>query len=193
MKNSNQIIQAALGLAVLVLFYLQFSGKSVKSSSDKSIAVPTGNYKVAYFEGDSLQSQFEYYKEVQLQLQTKANENQRQIGQMRTILSNKYQELQKLSQMLSQAEMAAKQQEFLQQEKAFQGKEKMLADEFQEEQIKKLQDVKKKIEDFLKTYNQEKGYALILNNYPDLIYYKDPAYDITADLVAGLNNMYQKK
>jgi outer membrane protein len=193
MKNSNQVIQAALGLAVLVLFYLQFSGKSVKSSSDKSIAVPTGNYKVAYFEGDSLQSQFEYYKEVQLQLQTKANENQRQIGQMRTILSNKYQELQKLSQMLSQAEMAAKQQEFLQQEKAFQGKEKMLADEFQEEQIKKLQDVKKKIEDFLKTYNQEKGYALILNNYPDLIYYKDPAYDITADLVAGLNNMYQKK
>jgi hypothetical protein len=33
MKNSNQIIQAALGLAVLVLFYLQFSGKSVKRSS----------------------------------------------------------------------------------------------------------------------------------------------------------------
>ncbi|MFN4974547.1 MAG: OmpH family outer membrane protein [Bacteroidota bacterium] len=193
MKNSNQIIQAALGLAVLVLFYLQFSGKSVKSSSDSSVPVPAGNYKVAYFEGDSLQNQFEYYKEVQLQLQTKANENQRQIGQMRTILSNKYQELQKLSQLLSQAEMAAKQQEFLQQEKAFQGKEKMLADEFQEEQIKKLQDVKKKIEDFLKTYNQEKGYALILNNYPDLIYYKDPAYDITADLVAGLNNMYKKK
>lgn len=193
MKNSNSIIQAVLGLAVLVLFYLQFSGKSGKTSSDSSVAVPTGNYKVAYFEGDSLQSQFDYYKEVQLQLQTKANENQRQIGQMRTILTNKYQELQKLSQMLSQAEMANKQQEFLQQEKAFQGKEKMLADEFQEEQIRKLQDVKKKIEDYLKTYNQEKGYALILNNYPDLIYYKDPAYDITADLISGLNKMYPKK
>ncbi|MFM7358410.1 MAG: OmpH family outer membrane protein [Sediminibacterium sp.] len=193
MKNSNTIVQAVLGLAVLVLFYLQFSGKSAKMGSDQTIAVPTGNYRVAYFEGDSLQSQFEYYKEVQLQLQTKANENQRQIGQMRSILTNKYQELQKLSQMLSQAEMASKQQEFLQQEKAFQGKEKMLADEFQEEQIRKLQDVKKKIEDFLKTYNQEKGYALILNNYPDLIYYKDPAYDITADLVSGLNKMYSKK
>jgi outer membrane protein len=193
MKNSNTIVQVVLGLAVLILFYLHFSGKSAKMGSDQTIAVPTGNYRVAYFEGDSLQSQFEYYKEVQLQLQTKANENQRQIGQMRSILTNKYQELQKLSQMLSQAEMASKQQEFLQQEKAFQGKEKMLADEFQEEQIRKLQDVKKKIEDFLKTYNQEKGYALILNNYPDLIYYKDPAYDITADLVSGLNKMYSKK
>lgn len=193
MKNTNSIIQAVLGLAVLVLFYLHFSGKSAKTTSDGSVAVPSGNYKVAYFEGDSLQSQFEYYKEVQLQLQTKANENQRQIGQMRSILTNKYQELQKLSQMLSQAEMAGKQQEFLQQEKAFQGKEKMLADEFQEEQIRKLQDVKKKIEDYLKTYNQEKGYALILNNYPDLIYYKDPAYDITADLISGLNKMYPKK
>jgi outer membrane protein len=193
MKNTNSIIQAVLGLAVLVLFYLQFSGKSGKTGSDGSVSVPSGNYKVAYFEGDSLQSQFEYYKEVQLQLQTKANENQRQISQMRSILTNKYQELQKLSQMLSQAEMAGKQQEFLQQEKAFQGKEKMLADEFQEEQIRKLQDVKKKIEDYLKTYNQEKGYALILNNYPDLIYYKDPAYDITADLISGLNKMYPKK
>lgn len=193
MKNTNSIIQAVLGLAVLVLFYLHFSGKSAKTTSDGSVAVPSGNYKVAYFEGDSLQSQFEYYKEVQLQLQTKANENQRQIGQMRSILTNKYQELQKLSQMLSQAEMAGKQQEFMQQEKAFQGKEKMLADEFQEEQIRKLQDVKKKIEDYLKTYNQEKGYALILNNYPDLIYYKDPAYDITADLISGLNKMYPKK
>jgi outer membrane protein len=193
MKNSNQIIQAVLGIAVLILFFLHFSGKSAGKGSDQSIAVPAGNYKVAYFEGDSLQSQFEYYKEVQLQLQTKANENQRQIAQMRNILTNKYQELQKLSQMLSQAEMAAKQQEFLQQEKAFQGKEKMLADEFQEEQIRKLQDVKKKIEDFLKSYNQDKGYALILNNYPDLIYYKDPSYDITADLVSGLNKMYSKK
>jgi len=193
MKNSNSIIQAVLGLAVLVLFYFHFSGKSGKTGSDSTASVPSGNYKVAYFEGDSLQSQFEYYKEIQLQLQTKANENQRQIGQMRTILTNKYQELQKLSQMLSQAEMAAKQQEFLQQEKAFQGKEKMLADEFQEEQIRKLKDVKKKIEDYLKTYNQEKGYALILNNYPDLIYYKDPAYDITADLISGLNKMYPKK
>jgi outer membrane protein len=53
--------------------------------------------------------------------------------------------------------------------------------------------VKRKIEDFLKAYNQQKGYSLILNNYPDLIYYKDPAYDITADLVQGLNNMYKKK
>jgi outer membrane protein len=193
MKNTNQIVQAVLGIAVLVLFYLHFSGKSAETGNDTSVAVPAGNYRVAYFEGDSLQSQFSYYQDVQLALQTKANENQRQIGQMRTILTNKYQELQKLSQMLSQAEMAGKQQEFLQQEKAFQGKEKMLADEFQEEQIKQLQDVKKKIEDFLKVYNQQKGYALILNNYPDLIYYKDPAYDITADLVQGLNTMYKKK
>jgi outer membrane protein len=193
MKNTNQIVQVLLGVAVLILFYLHFSGKSTQSSMESSVAVPTGNFKVAYFEGDSLQNQFDYYKEVQFELQTKANENQRQIGQMRTILTNKYQELQKLSQMLSQAEMAGKQQEFLQQEKAFQGKEKMLADEFQEEQVRKLQDVKKKIEDFLKAYNQQKGYSLILNNYPDLIYYKDPAYDITSDLVQGLNNMYKKK
>ena len=112
---------------------------------------------------------------------------------MKNTFNSKLQDFQKVAQSLSQAEQASKQQELMQMEKAFQGKEKMMSDEFQDEQFKKLQDVKKKIEDYLKLYNKDKGYAFIFSSSPDLMYLKDSVYDITPDVIRGLNELYKKK
>ncbi|HEX3025194.1 MAG TPA: OmpH family outer membrane protein, partial [Chitinophagaceae bacterium] len=70
---------------------------------------------------------------------------------------------------------------------------KVMDQEMQDETVKKLQDVKKKIEDYLKEYNKGKGYSYIFASSPDLIYYKDTVYNITNDLLKGLNEMYKKK
>lgn len=112
---------------------------------------------------------------------------------MKSTFANKYQELQKIAGSLSQSELAAKQQELMQMEKAFQGKEKMMSDEMQDEQFRKMQDVKKKIEDYLKEYNKDKGYAYIFSSSADLMYLKDSSYNITTDVVNGLNMLYKKK
>jgi len=60
-------------------------------------------------------------------------------------------------------------------------------------EVKKLQDVKKKIEDYLKEYNKDKGYSYIFSGSPDLMYFKDTVYNITGDMLKGLNEMYKKK
>ena len=65
--------------------------------------------------------------------------------------------------------------------------------ELQNESFKRLQEVKKKIEDFLKDYNKDKGFSYIMTNSPDLIYLKDTVYNITGDLIIGLNSQYKKK
>jgi len=126
-------------------------------------------------------------------LQAKAQANSKQLGELKGIFNAKVHDFQKAAQALSQAEQASKQQELMQMERAFQGKEKMMSDEFQDEQFKRLQDVKKKIEDYLKQYNRDKGYAFIFNSSPDLMYFKDSLYDITPDVVRGLNALYKKK
>ena len=69
----------------------------------------------------------------------------------------------------------------------------MMDQEMQDESLKKLQDVKKKIEDYLKDYNKDKGYSYIFAGSPDLIYYKDTVYNITGDMLKGLNELYKKK
>lgn len=71
----------------------------------------------------------------------------------------------------------------------------MMNNEMQDESMKKMLDVRQKITDYLKEYNANKGYAFIVGNNDASIafYYKDAAYDITADVIKGLNERYKKK
>ncbi len=194
MKNATLGLNIVLVIAVAVLFYLHFASptsNSVQANSTK--ALPAGSFKIAYFETDSIQNQFDYFKEISNELQTKDQANAKILGDMKSTFASKYQELQKVASALSQTELANKQQELMQMEKAFQGKEKMMSDEMQDEQFRKMQDVKKKIEDYLKEYNKDKGYAFVFSSSADLMYLKDSAYNITQDVVKGLNALYKKK
>lgn len=195
MKNNfTQVLNIVLVLAVAILFYLHFaSSKTGITTTSTTRAVPNGSFRIAYFESDSIQTQFEYFNEVKGELETKAQANSKILGNLKNTFASKYQELQKAAPALSQAEVANRQQELMQMEKTFQGKEKMMSDEMQDMQFKKLQDVKKKIEDYLKEYNKDKGYAFIFSSSPDLMYLKDSVYDITPDVVRGLNALYKKK
>jgi outer membrane protein len=194
MKNVAVGMNIVLAFAVAILFYFQFSSKKTANAADGgSKEVPAGSFKIAYFESDSIQNNFEYFKEIRAGLQAKDQANSRQLNELKTIFTNKYQDLQKSAQSLSQAELASRQQELVQMEKTYQGKEQMMAQEMQDESFKKLQDVKKKIEDYLKEYNKGKGYAYIFSSAPEFMYLKDSTYNITEDLTKGLNKLYPKK
>ncbi|MDQ3278599.1 MAG: OmpH family outer membrane protein, partial [Bacteroidota bacterium] len=64
---------------------------------------------------------------------------------------------------------------------------------YQDLYMRKMQDVKAKVEEYLKEYNKDKGYSYILAYEPGFIFYRDSALNITADLIAGLNQKYKKK
>lgn len=194
MKNFITGLSLATTLAVGVLFYLHFSSsKSPAALTNSSVNTGVGGFRIAYFESDSIQNNFEYFKEVRATLQVKDQANAKQLNELKNVFTNKYQELQRVGQNLSQAELANKQQELVQMERTYQGKEQMMAQEMQDESFKKLQDVKKKIEDYLKEYNRDKGYAYIFSSAPEFMYFKDSALNITDDLVKGLNKLYPKK
>jgi outer membrane protein len=193
MKNFTLGLNIVLAVAVAVLFYLHFSSPKTASAGETKTA-PAGGFKIAYFEIDSVQEHFEYYKEIKEQLESKAQANTKILNDLKAVLTNKYQDLQRIASALSQAELAKQQQDLMQMENAFKGKEKMLSDEMQAEVFEKMHDVRSKIGDYLKQYNQGKGYAYIFTNMPDLMYYKDSSlYDITPDVLSGLNAVYKKK
>ncbi|OIR00741.1 outer membrane protein (OmpH-like) [mine drainage metagenome] len=142
---------------------------------------------------DSVQNQFNYFKEVRNALNSKDQELGKELAQMENNFRNKYQDLQKTGNTLSQAQLASKQQELVELDKDLKNRKQVMDQEMQDETVKKLQDVKKKIEDYLKEYNKDKGYSYIFASSPDLIYYKDTVYNITNDLLKGLNEIYKKK
>ncbi len=192
MKNFTLGLNIVLAVAVAVLFYLHFSSKKSVTAPANAAAV-SGGFRIAYFEMDSIQSQFEYFKEVRSTLNSKDQELGRELASMENNFRNKYQDLQKVGSTLSQAEVANRQQELVEMDKNLKSRKQMMDQEMQDESLKKLQDVKKKIEDYLKDYNKDKGYSYIFAGSPDLIYFKDTVYNITGDMLKGLNELYKKK
>lgn len=190
MKANSWIINGVMALAIIVLYVLHFNSNSMPI---KSSAMAAGGVKVAYFEIDSIQNSYNFFKDVKAALQAKDVENAKQLTGLKNAFAIKYQELQKNGQYLSQAEIGARQQELAQLEKNYTNREQQLAAEMQEESFKRLQEVKQKIEAFLVSYNKNKEFAYIFSSNPDLMYYKDTAYDITADIVKGLNAEYKPK
>ena len=85
------------------------------------------------------------------------------------------------------------QQELMQEQKMIQNKEQAMGADLQDESFKKMQIVNKTIEDFLKEFNKDKGYAYILAHQPGTIYFQDSRYDITSEMLKGLNASYKKK
>ncbi len=190
MKPNSWIVNGVMALAIIVLFVLHFNSNSTPV---KSSALAAGGVKVAYFEIDSIQNSYNFFKDVREALQAKDVENAKQLTGLKNAFAIKYQELQKNGQFLSQAEIGARQQELAQLEKNYTNREQQLASEMQEESFKRLQEVKQKIEAFLVNYNKNKEFAYIFSSNPDLMYYKDTAYDITSDIVKGLNAEYKPK
>jgi outer membrane protein len=193
MKNFTLGLNVVLVIAVAILFYLHFSSTTKKDNSNNNAVTAAGAVKVAYFEMDSVQSQFEYYKETRNSLVAKDQSLSRELAQMENSFAKKYQDLQKTAQGMSQAELASKQQELVEMDKNLKSKKQMMEQELSEESTRKLQDVKKKIEDYLKEYNKTKGFSYIISNSTDLIYYKDSTFNVTTDLIKGLNQLYKKK
>jgi outer membrane protein len=191
MKNFTIGLNAALVIAVAVLFYLQFANK-------KTVAAPpagatNSSFKIAYFESDSLETGFEYYKEVSKELAASEQQKRSELLAQRNAYIEKVKEYQAKGQSMTQMEAAKANQDVEERQKAIQANEQQKSQEIQDERFKKLLDVKKKIEDYLKEYNKNKTYAFILSSSSELMYYKDSTYDITKDLIKGLNEKYPKK
>jgi len=190
MKSNSWIFNGVLAVAVVILYVLHFTSGTTPVKA--SAASGTGT-KVAYFEIDSIQNSYEFFKEVKSSLQVKDMENAKELTALKNAFAAKYQDLQKNGRSLSQAEIGSRQQELAQLEKNYTNKEQQLSQELQEESFKRLQEVKKKIETFLEKYNKNKEFAYIFSSNADLMYYKDTAYDITSDIIKGLNSEHISK
>lgn len=63
--------------------------------------------------------------------------------------------------------------------------------EYEKEQIAKNKAMRDSITNFIKEYNATKGYDFILTRVGDEILYANEAYDITEEIVEGLNQRYK--
>ncbi len=192
MKHFNTILLTILIIAVSTLFYLQLKHNNHNCKVEKTKHSAKG-CTIAYFEMDSIQNNFEYYKEVIKELSLKEQNVRTNLAAIKNANITKLKEYQGKGNNMSPEQMNEARQDLERRDNDYQLREQTEANKLSSETRDKLLEVKKKIEDYLKEYNKDRTYSFILSNSSDLIYYKDSAYNITADLIKGLNDTYKPK
>lgn len=187
-------LNALLVIAVGTLYYLYYDYKRNDSHDIKHAQAAAANtFKIAYFDLDSLQTRYEYYKEVKDYLTKKDAEYGQQLNSIRNRYLNKLKEYQDKGPTLSQSQQSDYEQQLMKLQNDYQTTEGEVNSKMQSEMLEKLQGVKIKIQDFLKVYCSNKGYAYVFaSSKDDDIYYKDTIRNITDSIISGLNAQYQQ-
>ncbi|MCU0395155.1 MAG: OmpH family outer membrane protein [Chitinophagaceae bacterium] len=196
MKNLSTILSGAALAGVAVLFFLHFSGNTNNNPVKKPAADPNSHThgQIAYFDMDSVEQHYDFVKEVREELKKQESNISNELNNMKKGYMNRIQQLQAKAAGMSQQEGEAAQAEINQMQMNLQQKEAKLTQELQEKQFKMMQEINEKIASFLKEYNANKHYSYIISRSPgDFIYLTDSTFNITEDLIKGLNAGFKKK
>ena len=196
MNRGLIILNVALLVAVAVLFYLHFN--SAKSNTVKTVAGKPSEKnstacRIAYFEMDSIENSFTVVKDVKNELGREEDRINNEMASLEKKYRDKINQYQSQAATMTQVQSEMANRDVLQMQETIKGKKQELDSRYQDLYMRKMRDVKSKIEEFLKEYNSQKGYSYIVAYEPGLFYFKDTAYNITPDLIKGLNSRYVKK
>ncbi len=154
----------------------------------------TGSLKIAFVEVDSLMTQFEFCKEYSLILEKKSTNARNTLNQKGQALQNAMVNFQqKLNNNgFTSREQAESQQAAIQrQQQSLQELQARLENELANETATFNKALSDSLQHFLTAYNRDKRYDFILTKQGDNILYAAKRYDITQDVINGLNKRYK--
>lgn len=205
MKNASLLLNLVLLLAVGFLYFKVFGDKknSTKPQAANTVAAGStaGEAKsnsslIAYVELDSLNDQISYIKSRrgQFEAEQKAIETEWQNG-YRGLENKKNNFIKEKGQNMTQQEAEKFQADLIQQQQQIDARKQNQTQSLSEKSYKFLEDIQKKLKDFLQEYNKEKNYQYILTTGTGMDYMilKDSSLNITADVVAGMNEVFAKQ
>ena len=190
---NQKIINIILSAAIAVLLFLQLKGGA--SSGNTAVqSDSTSTLKVAYVDLDSIQSKYSYYKEKMEEFEKKKENADRDLNNAFQKIEGERIAFAKKGESITQAEYENFQRSYQAKMQNLEQQKMVLENNIAGEGVKAMDDLKTKINEFLKEYNKKKGYSYIFSysSALNVLFYKDTAYDITNEVVAGLNEAYKK-
>lgn len=207
MKNINLILNIILSLAVIILFYLHFSGSSKEGTSGKPAAnssvkkdtlapVKPSEIKaseIVYVNIDSLDAHYQYIIDNSALMNKKQATLEAEYERMGQAFQKDYEDFQKAAQagVLSgdalekvKGQLAAKQNAITEKQNQIRALEA--------DAQKKQGDMRQRLSSFLARYNSAGHYKFILTYSGNLtnVLLARPDLDVSADVIKGLNEEY---
>lgn len=200
MKNVNYLINGVLAAAIVVLFVMQFSNKKSSNNSntienqtiETDVVLP-----IAYIDVDSLLKNYNLAHDASESLIRKQEGARASLNEKARQLENEMKEFQRKIEnnaFLSRERAEAEQNRLMRKQQELQELDQRLGIEFMNEQQKLNQQIRDSINNYINHYNAAKKFHMIISNTNnDNLLYADKAYDITTEIVSGLNTRYTSK
>lgn len=160
------------------------------SSGDASAS----GMKIAYVEVDSLMTQYDFAKDYSVTLEKKSNNARNTLTQKGNALQaavNNFQQKINNNGFQSREQAAGVQAAIERQQRDLQELQARLENELASETSKFNVALRDSLQNFLKAYNKDKQFDLILSKAGDNILMANKKYDITNDVINGLNKRYK--
>jgi outer membrane protein len=187
-------MNAVLAVAVIILFWLVLSSKStteIKRVVTGSDSISGGKLPIAYINIDSLLLNYQFAKDAneslikkqedsRLTINTKARQLQTEMGEFQRKLEN--------NAFLSRERAEQEQVRLQKKQQELQELDGKLSQQLMQVQQKMSEELRDTINKFMKEYNKDKKYEMIISNTSsDNVLYAAEGYDITAEVTKMLN------
>lgn len=197
MKIANIITQAVLAAAVIVLFVLHFSGKQEAQDEGERVdmsglPVPS-DITIAYFNMDSVMSQWNLYDRYQQELEKRQSELESDFSSRSENFRKSVEDAQYKIQrgLVTRSEAEQLQQQLASQEQSLMTLQNSYSMELQEEGLVRNRKMIDMIERYVAELSSERGYSYVFSyQFGGNVIYGARPFNITADVVNGLNKRY---
>lgn len=187
----KKYILSALTIALMA------SCNNASPKMDDQPAAGDGNgagVKIAYVEVDSLMTQYDFAKDYSVTLQKKSNNARNTLTQKGNALQaavNNFQQKINNNGFQSREQAASVQAALERQQRDLQELQARLEGELANETAKFNEALRDSLQNFLKDYNNDKQFDIILSKAGDNILLAGKKFDITQDVINGLNKRYK--
>ncbi len=195
MKKTNFILNGLLALAIVFGFtQCANNNNAAVQSTPAADANGSSGMKIAFVEIDSLLTKYNFSNDLNEQIIKKEENIRTTLNEKGKKLEKEQQEFQRKYENNGFASPERAQQEYQRIQKQMQDLQVLqqkLSEELAAENQKNILQLRDSINSFLQIYNKDKGYDLIISNSGfDNLLYGNPAYNITDEIVEGLNKRY---
>lgn len=201
MKSLQSILLWVIAAAVAVLYVLHFSAgkKATEPKAGVVVKDSAGNelpqhIKVAYIDLDTVQKYYEFFKLKNDDLEREKTRYDNQIQSDLNKLERDRVEFLKRGNAITQVEAEKFQQEYQTRYQQIGQRQQSLQGQHLENQSRAIDEIQKKINEYLKEYNKKGKYNFIFSTQEGnpTLYYKDTAFNITPEVIKGLNEAYKQ-
>jgi outer membrane protein len=194
-KNTSIIINVVLGIAVIILYVLHFTGNSTTSSVDgNSGSMSAEGLSIAYVNSDSLLKNYDYFKDLEKQFTEKRDKLNAEYQNRGMGLQREIENFQATAGNMTQNQARAVQEDLSKKQQNLMMYQEQLGQQLMQEEARMNTALYDKVAAYLREYGLNKKLQIVLTYTKGSgVLYANDSLDITNEVMVGLNEAYKKE